>query len=188
LDGGIGDAIMRVIRTEVYPEREVRVTVGIGNTEPGVTFCWFQGDVDQKLLEHSGWMHWHDFDRREIRGLLDIFARNASLSDSFDGGPEYRFKRDHPVYNPDVVTELLDESVVMEKSPPYSIAFGEILKSINAKYLLGTYVGMLAGGPHDSIILLLTVPGGILAVSSAIGMARAIERGLQVRMKEIFKR
>jgi hypothetical protein len=52
---------------------------------------------------------------------------------------------------------------------------------------IGTFSGIQAAGDL-SPLMLLTVPGGILVVSSAIGISKALERGLNKKVEEFLKR
>ncbi|QDL99053.1 hypothetical protein FLL57_17865 [Rhodopseudomonas palustris] len=51
---------------------------------------------------------------------------------------------------------------------------------------IGTMVGMKAAG-DTSMLMLLTVPTGIVVCSSAIGVSKALEKGLNKAVEKIIK-
>jgi hypothetical protein len=116
----------------------------------------------------------------QIRGLLDLFLRDE---------PDQRFLRIPPddlLENPSIVNYLLDQEIVMEHSPPFSISLKGVLDRANTPMWIGTLVGFSAAPWDHPVLLLLTVPGGIIAVSSARGIGSAMESGLQKAMKRLF--
>lgn len=190
---------MRVIRTEMYFEQpDVRGFGGYRRRppsgprseeqQPGIAFAWFRTDamIDRADIENIKAFRplrpeQPDFpNRNQIRGLLDLFLRDGDE-------PEFlRIPRDDLLENPSIVDYLLDQEIVMEHSPPFSISLKGVLDSANTPIWIGTLVGFGAAPWDHPILLLLTVPGGIIAVSSARGIGRAMESGLQKAMKRLF--
>jgi len=52
---------------------------------------------------------------------------------------------------------------------------------------IGTYLGWSVASDR-SVLLFITVPGGIIIVSSAIGLASALAAGLSKSVKRLFDR
>lgn len=153
---------------------------------PGVAFAFFRTegvltpeDINnlkafRPLREDS------DLPRKEqIRGLLDLFIRD---------GDELQFLRipnDSSLENRNLVDFLLQQEIVMEHSPPFSISLRGVIDSANTPVWIGTLAGFGAGWEHP-VLLLLTVPGGIIAVASARGIGQALEMGLNKFPKRLL--
>lgn len=191
---------MRVIRTEMYFEpQDVKGFDGYTrrrpprgprgeDEQPGLAFAWFRTDamIDRADIENikafrSLRPDQPDYpDLHQIRGLLDLFLRDAVDPDFL------RIPRDDLLENPSIVDYLLDQEIVMEHSPPFSISLKGVLDRANTPMWIGTLVGFSAAPWDHPVLLLLTVPGGIIAVSSARGIGSAMESGLQKAMKRLF--
>jgi len=121
------------------------------------------------------------FNEEEIEGILDLFLRDAD---------EHEFVRIPPgsrIENRDAVAYILQQDIVMEHSPPFSISFKALLDYKNSPMWIGTFVGAGAAWDHP-VLLMITVPGGIIAVSSALGIGNAMQAGLNKSIKRLFDR
>jgi hypothetical protein len=66
-------------------------------------------------------------------------------------------------------------------NPPYAL-----ITTTNLPVWIGTYMGWSVV-PDHSVLLFITVPGGIIIVSSAAGLANALSAGLSASVKRLFK-
>lgn len=74
--------------------------------------------------------------------------------------------------------------VIVENSPPEAVPFSMLLRSASTA-VVGTYIGIrMAGSPA---LMLLTVPAGLLVIGSAMGVAKALEKGLNKRVRKLLK-
>lgn len=202
---------MRIIRTEIYFDEEIpnysplhapTRAEEFGTPIPGISFLWIKGDV-QDFLDISEIHEFSSLPRyfseqddgiskqddgeiyaREISIILDLFLIDAeSLIFSTVDLFKYTF------HHPKLVDVLLSSEVVMERSPPFSLSLKTIIDSKNAPLWIGTYLGIEAAKilPAYPILLFLTVPGGIIIVSSAHGIATAMQNGLTKVIGRFFK-
>src|SRR5262249_54162867 len=105
------------------------------------------------------------------------FEHRFGISDTIDsseGGPG----------SMDLATFILQQEIVLERSPPFTLPLQSIMSKAPG-IAIGTYVGLQAAG-SEPLLMLITVPGGILAVSSAIGISKALERGLHKAVEKLF--
>jgi hypothetical protein len=87
-----------------------------------------------------------------------------------------------------LVSAALNAQIIIERSPPISLSLGALLKKSPA-VAIGTFIGIQAVSEDMApYVMLATVPGGIIAVSSAIGISRALEQGLNKAVARVFKR
>jgi hypothetical protein len=80
---------------------------------------------------------------------------------------------------------VTQQSIVIERSPPVALPFSAFLKNASGA-MIGTYVGVEIAG-NVPLLLLITVPGGIMLVSSAIGISKALEKGFNKVVSRAFK-
>jgi hypothetical protein len=87
-----------------------------------------------------------------------------------------------------VVQAVELSNIVIEQSPPSHTTLKDIVEAARAKspLVLGAYLGYIAGEPH-SLMLFITVPLGMMVVSSAAGISKALDQGLNDVVKRFFK-
>ena len=185
---------MRVITTWMYfDQSQIKGDGGFGRPrgrgeepEPGIGVAWFGGDtttlgdiVNLKIFRRlSGWRGEQSLTEEFLRDCLDLFVMDAE---------EFEFSRpERSMKNPEVVDYLLTQPIVIERSPPFQITLKGLLTSTNLPVWIGTYMGWSVA-PEHSILLFVTVPGGIIVVSSAAGLASALAAGLSKSIKRLFK-
>ena len=177
---------MRVIRTEMYFSEEHIFGLNRRRTSharnPGLGFAWLRTDrpahgVDEQLLED------HYFDRQEgaATAFLDLAIRGQERSETISQ-PNAFFGA---IYNQRLVQEVLNGDIVIENSPPEAVTFRSLLAKAPG-VAIGTMVGMKAAG-DTSLLMLLTVPTGIVVCSSAIGVSKALEKGLNKAVEKVIK-
>ena len=188
---------MRVIRTELYFEpQDVSAFMGYRRPRfaprerdaeyPGVAFAWFRTPLPvdpaetPSILRPIRRRQSLEVTREQISGILDLFVRDA------DEGGFLRIPSDGSLENRRIVDFILDQEIVMERSPPFSISLKGVLDKANPPMWIGTMVGFGAALWDHPVLRLLTVCGGIIAVSSARGIGAALESGLQKTMKRLF--
>lgn len=193
---------MRIIRTELYFDedqvsgyemfRSRPPRRGEAEKNPGVAFLWIKRE-DGNLLEFDGSKDFRPIRRSrsqghpgnaasdEVRGIIELFIRDAD-EDGF-----LRIPSDIRLENRALVDFVLAQQVVMEHSPPFSIAFKALLDQKNSPMWIGTFIGTGAGWERP-VLLFITVPVGIIVVSSALGIGAAMQAGLNKSIKRLFDR
>jgi hypothetical protein len=84
------------------------------------------------------------------------------------------------------VSAALNAPIVIEQSPPTTIPLGTLIAKAPG-IAIGTFIGMQVAG-DATYLMFVTVPGGILVVSSAIGISKALEQGLNRLVARLMKR
>lgn len=79
----------------------------------------------------------------------------------------------------------MDGAIVVENSPPEAVTFRSLLAKAPG-VAIGTLVGMKAAGDMPTLML-LTVLTGIVVCSSAIGVSKALEKGLNKAVEKLLK-
>jgi hypothetical protein len=88
--------------------------------------------------------------------------------------------------NEQAVDYVLSQPFVVERSPPIHLTLRGLITATNLPIWIGTYMGWSVV-PDHSVLLFITVPGGIIIVSSAAGLANALGAGLSKSVKRLFK-
>ena len=192
---------MRIFRTEMYfdeeqltgyePFRRRPPREGSGKN-PGVAFLWIKAEGDDLVdIENS-----KSFQRLprapvpppsgealtdQVRGILDLF-----IKDSDERGFS-RIPSGSALENRALVDFVLAQDIVMERSPPFAISFKALLDTKNSPLWIGTYIGADMAWGHP-VLMILTVSGGIIVVSSALGIGSAMQAGLNKAIKRLFDR
>jgi hypothetical protein len=118
-----------------------------------------------------------EFSEEVLRNYIDLFVMDA---EEFEfGRPERSLK------NEAIVDYVLSEPFVIERSPPALLTLKGVLTTTNLPIWIGTYMGWSVA-PEHSVLLFITVPGGIIIVSSATGLASALAAGLSKSVKRLF--
>jgi hypothetical protein len=154
--------------------------------DPGVGVAWFGGDTttlgdidNLKVFRRlPGPRHEESLTEQLLTDSLDLFLADAE---------EFEFTRpERSLKNASVVNYLLTQPIVIERSPPLHVSLKGLLTSTNLPVWIGTYMGW-AIAPEHSVLLFITIPGGIIVVSSAAGLAEALAAGLSKSVKRLFK-
>jgi hypothetical protein len=183
---------MRVLTTWLYFELSDVVlleapppTKQDAGMQPGVGVAWFTGDTSS-LKPISESEHFlplrvpkdYALTEENLRIWIDLFLR---------GGYDSLFSRNerYPL-NSALVDYVLVQPIVIERSPPITVTLKGLLTTTNFPVWIGTYVGWSVA-PEHSVLLFITIPGGIIVVSSATGLARALAAGLAKAVKKAFE-
>lgn len=181
---------MRVIRTELYfDEDTIRSTVRRPRFRPmhsreksdGLAFLWFRSDSPGPYSIRSyKWFSGKEVGSTDIRIILDLLLQDIEGDDigRFIGTQERSS-------NESIIDYVIDQGIIIEQSPPKAIKFKDLLKSSNTALLLGAYIGRSMAGDNPAL-LILTIPGGIIVVGSALGIADAMADGLNKHVKRLF--
>jgi hypothetical protein len=154
--------------------------------EPGIGIAWCAGDTTE-LMSISNLKVFHrlrdrertEFNEEVLRSYLDAFLMDAE---------EFAFSRsERSLKNPNVVDYVLTEPFVIERSPPVHLNLKSAITATNLPVWIGTYMGWSVV-PEHSVLLFITVPGGIIIVSSAAGLASALSAGLSSSVKRLFRK
>jgi hypothetical protein len=100
------------------------------------------------------------------------------------------FEFDRPgrsLKNEKVVEYIINEPFVIERSPPIHVSLKGMINKTNLPVWIGTYMGWQVA-PEHSVLMFITIPGGIVVVSSAIGLSSALAAGLSKSVKRLFDR
>ncbi len=169
---------MRVLRTEMYFPREQ--IVGLYSTRrahaqnPGLGFAWLHTDGDTRGIEEQ-------LLRGEEAAVIFLDAAIRGYPFKFFEVLDLR-----PPANPEIVRYVMAADIVIENSPPQAITFRSLLAKAPG-VAIGAFIGMQAAGDVP-MLMLLTVPGGIVACSSAIGVSKALEKGLNKMVERLMHR
>lgn len=168
---------MRVIRTELfYQAEELKIPKDIDH-ELSVSVAWngvssWPNNVTDILNEliAEGIIQ-QTFEIDEYKRFLDDTIRGAS----------YRPKKSRVAFPPSILSDpttvhqILNEPIVIEQSPPIIEPFSGLLAKATP-IAGGLYVGIhMASG---DLVMMITVPLGILLVGTAVAVTKAIEAGL----------
>lgn len=154
--------------------------------EPGIGIAWCAGDTTS-LMSVSELKDFRplpgpdieEFNEQTLRSYLDAFLMDAE---------EFEFSRpERSLKNPNIVDYVYAEPVVIERSPPIHVTLKGMINATNLPVWIGTYMGWSVA-PEHSVLLFITVPGGIIIVSSAAGLANALSAGLSSAVKRLFRK
>jgi hypothetical protein len=171
---------MRVIRTELYfddfePLEFASQFIG-ARPNLGVAAAWFRGTtVNHKDLAQS----------RDFNDFRVLPPTEAPLY--LAGFMSGRFQLASWEELPDLhhVSAVLNAPIVIEQSPPTALPLATLLAKAPG-IAIGTFIGLQAAG-DVATLMFITVPGGILVVSSVIGISRALEQGLNRAVTRLMK-
>jgi hypothetical protein len=174
---------MRVIRTDTFFDRP-EIGFDVSPLAKSISTAWFKNEegelfgVEPLLL--PGYSSVKSDDQGVHRFLIHALGYGA-IGSNIDPAI---FERARWITGNDV-TKALSIEVVIEQSPPITLPLSKLLSKAPG-VAIGTFIGYQIGAESPAIML-LSVPGGILAVSSAIGIAKALERGLHNKVEALFK-
>jgi hypothetical protein len=185
---------MRILTTWMYfdssqvtagPPRRRRPGRG-EEPEPGIGVAWCAGDTTTlmsistlKVFRPLPGREREEFNEEIFRSYLDAFLMDAE---------EYEFLRpERSLKNPAIVDYILTQPIVIERSPPFHVNLKGLITTTSLPVWIGTYLGWSVV-PDHSILLFITVPGGIIIVSSAAGLANALSSGLSSAVKRLFRK
>lgn len=154
--------------------------------EPGIGVAWCAGDTttlmpvsNLKVFRSLLGQEREEFSEEIFRNYLDAFLMDAE---------EFEFSRpERSLKNPTIVDYVLAQPIVIERSPPFHVNLKGLITTTNLPVWIGTYMGWSVV-PDHSILLFITVPGGIIIVSSAAGLANALSSGLSTSVKRLFRK
>ncbi len=154
--------------------------------EPGIGVAWCAGDTTSlvsidnlKVFRRLRGRGREEFSESVFRSYLDSFLMDAE---------EFEFLRpERSLKNPAIVDYVLTQPIVIERSPPIHVTLKGLITATNLPVWIGTYMGWSVV-PEHSVLLFVTVPGGIIIVSSAAGLANALSSGLSASVKRLFRK
>jgi hypothetical protein len=85
-----------------------------------------------------------------------------------------------------LLVELLDETVIVERSPPEAIPLRVILGHAT-QISIGAYLGAQAA-ENSHLLMLATVPAGIIIIGSAVGVSEGLRKGLNKSIARLVRR
>jgi len=169
---------MRVIRTELsYQAEELQNPKDIEN-ELGVSIAW--GQVNGMPDNVSGILNElitdgvvrETFEIDDYKRFLDDTLRGATFRPTQPGTFAFPLSI---LNDPTTVHQILNEPVVIEQSPPTVEPFSGLLAKATP-LAGGLFLGVkMASG---DLVMMITIPVGILLVGTAVAVTKAIEAGL----------
>jgi hypothetical protein len=178
----LGRKQVRVIRTEMYFDA-LQLSWPFAeeiHSNPGISAAFFGCDtVDLSDVPiFSALETGRRVDEAILRVFIDHALRNPPRA-------RWRLLETEVEFNPRVVDYVLEQQIIVERSPAEGIPLIELFKGASIA-TIGTYVGMQAIDGH--LLLFLTVPAGIIVVGSAAAVAKAIEKGLNKAVERLGTR
>jgi hypothetical protein len=183
---------MRVLTTWMYFEQSQVTGREFGRRrrgreeeqDPGVGIAWYAGETtaprDISNIKAFRSLRGGDeepLNEERLRDLVDLFLLDAE---------EFEFDRpERSLKNPAIVDYVLSQPIVIERSPPITVTLKGLLTATNLPIWIETYMGWSVV-PDHSVLLFITVPGGIIVVSFATGLALALSAGLSKSIKRLF--
>ena len=172
---------MRVIRTEMYFDLP-DVGLNFSPLAKSVSVAWFKNEDSTEEQDVTELLRpIPNPDENKEQSLVNFIA-DCLLTGA--DGVKSEFIEGY--LTGDEVAEAASMEVVIELSPPQLLALSTLVAKAPG-IAIGTYIGMQIGIDHPTIML-ASVPGGILAVSTAVGIARALEAGIHKKIEAIFDR
>lgn len=189
---------MRVIRTELYYDPDIIRHRAIFDERqadnPGLAFAWFRSEETVQFEElglvlgppNSSRLLLASANEPRQRGKLPYHLMRAEMFIDQALVGWFPFSPQWDQRNRAIVRQVLNAEIVIERSPPTAISLQALLVKAPG-VAIGTFIGVQAAGEFAPLML-LTVPGGILAVSSAIGVSKALEAGLNKRISAFLNK
>jgi hypothetical protein len=156
--------------------------------DPGIGVAWFGGDTTSLMDPIHNLKAFRLLPRHEkevplteehLRNYVDLFLIGAR---------EFEFGRpERSIKNEQVVEYVLTQPIIIERSPPVGITLKGLLTKTNLPIWIGSYMGWSVA-PDHSVLLFITIPGGIIVVGSAIDVANALGAGLSKSVKRLFRK
>jgi hypothetical protein len=188
---------MRVIKTEMYFD-DIDLPDNLTQPKnPGICVAWIKAPDDDAVPEPS------DFRALQLAGDEDPFPLtfqvvtvippaaaetfsflanfalwNTSIVEAV-ANPTIGFK------NADIARFLADAEIIIERSPPEAVPLS-VLLARGGPITIGTFIGLGAAIDHP-LVAFVTVPAGIIIISSAVGIAKAFEAGLNKAISRLFE-
>lgn len=92
-----------------------------------------------------------------------------------------------PHANERIAKFLLETEIIFEQSPPKSEKLQELLKR-SPGALIGTYLGYNSVPEGYGLLMWITIPLGIIVISSAMGIGNGLYNGLNKWVEARFKK
>jgi hypothetical protein len=92
-----------------------------------------------------------------------------------------------PIFNAGITKYLLDTDIVLEQSPPHWEKLGTLLKDSPGP-LIGTFLGYESVPHGHELLMWVTIPLGIVVISSAVGIGNGLSSGLNRWIEDKFKK
>jgi hypothetical protein len=190
--------------------RQIQTTILIsaqgGEHQAEATFLFapveFQGSQRDFLLQldfrvagpqRENFRFWSGFpDKEQIFITMMSWAMAGGRSQAFAQnflGPFAAQRRETPgairVYR-EFAQYLLEADIVFESSPPQVAPFSELLGKASW-VTVGSLVGVHASG-GSPLLMIISVPIGIIIVGTAVGVATGLQKGLARRIEKAIDR
>ena len=125
------------------------------------------------------------------REFIDLSLRYAgaaapsSLRQRVQPKADYIFSKDPEIENGAIVSTILNEGLIIERSPPEWISIGKLID----KSTVGAGVSLaIAAISTNQWLLFVSVPGGIVLMGAAVGLAKGLQAGIHHSVERYIKR
>jgi hypothetical protein len=146
----------------------------------GIAVAWIKADTSKlSLSELDSFNSIEQFDGKVDDDQLIRFL-GAAIQETVQLTPKIEEQ------NLALVVSLLNEEIVVQSSPVDAIPLGKLLGGATAASI-GTGVGVLAAGGNP-LLMIVTIPAGIIIIGSAIGISKGLENGLRVAVERWIKK
>jgi hypothetical protein len=170
-------SMVRTIRTEMsFEPADIESEYAahtITNSHVAIAWVPYHSDQPIPLFENAG----GDDPLRDFPRSLEIGDVEEFLNGLLQGvqpTPLSRLTRFGDMPNRVVVEAVLEQPVVIERSPAETFSLATLLKTAGPSVAIGTIAGIQAA-PFP-LMLLVTIPTGILLVGTAITLTKALEK------------
>jgi hypothetical protein len=172
----ISQHVDRVVRTDFFFDKETapgRWTGGDDSFSLAVVFIKKseaakkrRASPDLKYRNYNGPLEREP--EKILEYLINLPNDNGNIHDFFQTSMR--------VYQPFGLPHyLLEQKVVIERSPPLAESLGHLLHGATA-ISIGTLLG--TGLSSDPTVAFYAVPGGVIVMGAAIGISKGLEKGL----------
>jgi hypothetical protein len=188
---------MRVITTQMYFDPSyVHWKLNNPQKNPGVAAAWFRledwpdsaelrQNLEMRLKEEGLLVRLTDSSSSlgTFHDLTEIWIQDVQVNEALKLLQRPTF--DH--LNEHIAKSLLDSEIIFEQSPPAEKKLRELLKK-SPGAVIGTFLGYNSVPPDHQLFMWLTIPAGIIVISSALGIGMGLYNGLSHWIEETFRK
>jgi hypothetical protein len=175
---------MRVLRTEFYADDYYHFPLLLPpRPEPtyGVSVAWISVPRELEEADIRALIEARDFNLRsgQLRNFLGLAL--SGREDEFFDHDRNSVRDNDPEPN-----QILYGNIIIEQSPPEAVPLSLLLSKASTT-VIGTYIGFQLAGDNP-VLLLATVPLGLIVIGSAMGVSKAFEKGLTKAISRLIEK
>jgi hypothetical protein len=156
---------------------------GSRQDNPAISVAWFAGDLEDpaNLGYLDGFLRFTLDGRPLVERFLALVLQGADDTDPRILSAPVDLSAAMPV-----VDYILDQPIVIERSPPKSFPLKRLLGE-STQIVIGAYFGSAVAPANSPLLMLVAAAGGIIVIGSAKGISTGLERGLAKKIERAFK-